>query len=246
MPLAESALPVFQRGSWPGKLRFRRGWARAEARLWNDAVPDASLRLLRGGSGFLTACTEKLRDFGAPTVLSPPLPESGRRPWQAAGYDHFVDLALMRLDLEMAPPTPDHLVVGIDDPDLEPLLDIDRASFSDFWRFDANGMSEALRATGRSKTFVIRGSDGAPAAYVIVGYGHAMAYLQRLAVHPDWQGNQMGRSLVRVAARSARTSGARAMLLNTQLDNEAAIGLYEVEGFVVLPERLAVLRSAET
>jgi ribosomal protein S18 acetylase RimI-like enzyme len=33
------------------------------------------------------------------------------------------------------------------------------------------------------------------------------------------------------------------MLLNTQFDNEAALGLYEAEGFVILPERLAVLRS---
>jgi peptide alpha-N-acetyltransferase len=78
---------------------------------------------------------------------------------------------------------------------------------------------------------------------VIVGYGHAMTYLQRLAVHPEWQGTGMGRSLVRVAARSARTAGAQAMLLNTQFDNTAAIGLYEAEGFVTLPERLALFRS---
>ena len=54
----------------------------------------------------------------------------------------------------------------------------------------------------------------------------------------------MGRSLVRVAARSARAAGARAMLLNTQFDNKAALRLYEVEGFVILPESLAVLRSS--
>ena len=243
MPLAESALPVFQRGDWPGKRRFRRGWARAEARRWNDVIPDANLRLLRGGSGFLTACTEKLREFGAPSVLSPPLPVSGRRTWRTAGYEEFVELALMRLDLESGPATPDHLVVETQDPDLDDLLEVDRSSFADFWRFDHNGLSEAIAATGKSKSFIVRGGDGPPIAYVIVGYGHAIAYLQRLAVHPEWQGNGMGRSLVRVAARSARASGARAMLLNTQFDNKAALGLYEAEGFVILPERLAVLRS---
>ena len=244
MPLAESALPVFQRGDWPGRIRFRRGWARAEARRWNDVVPDANLRLLRGGAGFLAACTEKLREYGAPTVLSPPLPTSGRRTWRSAGYDEFVDLALMRLDLDSMPVTPDHLVVEVTEPDLDELLEVDQASFTDFWRFDRNGLSEAIAAAGKSKTFVIRGGNGSHAAYVIVGYGHAISYLQRLAVHPEWQGNGMGRSLVRVAARSARAAGARAMLLNTQFDNEAALRLYEVEGFVILPERLAVLRSS--
>ena len=33
------------------------------------------------------------------------------------------------------------------------------------------------------------------------------------------------------------------MLLNTQHDNDAAIGLYETEGYVQLPESLAVLKA---
>jgi ribosomal protein S18 acetylase RimI-like enzyme len=69
-----------------------------------------------------------------------------------------------------------------------------------------------------------------------------MAYLQRLAVHPDWQGQQMGRSLTRGAARMALKAGSKAMILNTQADNDAAIALYESEGFVTLSEPLALLR----
>ena len=52
----------------------------------------------------------------------------------------------------------------------------------------------------------------------------------------------MGRSLVRVAARKARAAGARVMLLNTQVDNEAAMRLYESEGYVRLPDPLHLLR----
>ena len=33
------------------------------------------------------------------------------------------------------------------------------------------------------------------------------------------------------------------MLLNTQFDNRGAIGLYESEGFVLLPEALALLKT---
>jgi ribosomal protein S18 acetylase RimI-like enzyme len=77
----------------------------------------------------------------------------------------------------------------------------------------------------------------------VVGYGHAISYLQRVAVHPDWQGQGMGRSLIRAAARSAKRHGSRAMLLNTQFENEPAIALYESEGYILLPESLAVLKA---
>jgi ribosomal protein S18 acetylase RimI-like enzyme len=52
----------------------------------------------------------------------------------------------------------------------------------------------------------------------------------------------MGRSLIRAAARTARSAGSRSLMLNTQTDNAVAIALYESEGFVTLPEPLAVLR----
>jgi ribosomal protein S18 acetylase RimI-like enzyme len=53
----------------------------------------------------------------------------------------------------------------------------------------------------------------------------------------------MGRSLIRAVARSARRHGSKALLLNTQLDNATAAGLYETEGYVQLPDSLAVLKA---
>ena len=223
-------------------MTFRRGWARADARPWNDAESTASLRLMRGGSGFLQACTTRLTAMGAPSVLSPPLPASAFSPWVEADYEPFLDLALMRLELTEQPPCPNHLVVDGGDVPLEKLLEIDAAAFLPFWRFDENGMGEALEATGNSDTLIIRDADGGPAGFAIVGYGSAVAYLQRVAVHPTWQGQGMGRSLVRASARRARKNGAKIMLLNTQFDNEPAIGLYKEEGFALLPEPLSLLR----
>jgi ribosomal protein S18 acetylase RimI-like enzyme len=242
MALAESPIPVFQRGDWPGPLTLRRGWARAEARPWNDAVPDAILRMVRGGTSFLEACTGLLVERGAPSVFTPPLATSARRSWDSAGYRPFLELALMRRSLEDPIGSPDHLVVEVDGSDPAGLLDIDRAAFAEFWRFDRRGLEEAMGATSRSSVFVVRNSDGRPAAYAIVGYGHAISYLQRVAVDPAWQGRGMGRSLVRVAARATRNAGARAMLLNTQFDNEPAMELYRSEGYVTLTEPLVVLR----
>jgi len=242
MALTESPFKVMHRGEWPGPMTFRRGWARADARPWNDADITASLRLVRGGGGFLEACTGRLTDLGAPSVLSPPLPASAHAPWIEAGYQPFLDLALMRLELSELPKSPNHLVVDGSDVPLPRLLEIDAAAFTSFWRFDEHGITEAIEATGDSDTLIIRDADGGPAGFAIVGYGSAVAYLQRVAVHPMWQGQGMGRSLVRAAARRARKNGAKIMLLNTQYDNESAIGLYEAEGFSLLPEPLSLLR----
>jgi len=148
----------------------------------------------------------------------------------------------MRLDLSSPSRTPDHLVVTTSDAPVDDLLRIDHAAFDDFWRFDRFGMEEAVSATNKTKTLLIRGSEGEPIAFAVVGIGHAVAYLQRLAVDPHWQNQRMGRSLIRAAARTGRSAGSHALMLNTQTDNDAAIALYESEGFVTLPEPLAVLR----
>ncbi len=243
MALAESPIRLACRGDWPGPVTFRRGWSRADARPWNQDVAEASIRLVRGGSTFLAACASQLVEFGAESVLSPPLPKSGQGPWRDAGFDPFMDLALMRRALDATPRAPDHLVVAADDIAIEELLAIDAVAFDSFWRFDANGLAEAIEATGRSSILIIRDGDGHPAAFAVVGFGSAISYLQRVAVDPAWQGQGMGRSLIRVAARKARSASAQVMLLNTQYDNARAIALYESEGFVQLPEPLGLLRS---
>ena len=47
---------------------------------------------------------------------------------------------------------------------------------------------------------------------------------------------------MRAAARRARRNGAKILLLNTQYDNTPAIGLYEEEGYCLLPDPLSLLR----
>jgi len=243
LALVDTPHRVFQRGSWPGSVSLRRGWARAEARPWNASVEDASLRVIRGGSGFIGACVEKLNQAGAPAALSTPLSRSARKPWEAAGFVDYIDLALMRLGLDEGIPAPQHLVAREDHPNLQAMLEIDRVAFPTFWRFDSLALVESTQATPSSKVFVIKDGEQGIAGFAVVGYGHAISYLQRVAVHPDWQGQGMGRSLVRAASRSAKRHGSKAILLNTQFDNTSAIGLYEAEGYIQLPESLAVLKS---
>ena len=90
---------------------------------------------------------------------------------------------------------------------------------------------------------VVRTAENGLAGYAVTGTGSTLAYLQRVAVDPKYQGTGIGRSLVRSAARWARKEGASALMLNTQVGNEPAMHLYESEAFHTLDEPLEVLRS---
>jgi len=223
-------------------VTLRRGWAKAAARPWNQDYNDAHLRIIRGGPGFIAGCAERLFAAGAPSVISIPLPHAAARPWRAAGFEPYLNLALLRLDLGSSPSTPNHLVQQGSRDDVAAAAIIDSQAFEPFWRLDAIGLTEALDATPKSALLVIRDDVGGLAGFAILGLGHALAYLQRMAVSPRWQRQGMGRSMVRACARQARQNGAGALLLNTQTDNGAALSLYEQEGFINLSDSLGLLR----
>jgi ribosomal protein S18 acetylase RimI-like enzyme len=230
-------------GVWPGAITLQRGWSFAESRPWNDSVSSAHLRILRGGAVFLDDCVTALTGLGAEGVLSPPLPPGAQRIWAQAEFVPHASLSVLRRDLGHVP-APDHLVVAGSAADLREALRIDALAFSEFWRFDRLAILEALRATSRSVIHVIRAAERGLAGYAITGVGVAVAFLQRIAVDPAWQGMGCGRSLVRASARWAKQAGASALVLNTQADNSRAIGLYCSEGFEVLDGGLDVLRRS--
>jgi ribosomal protein S18 acetylase RimI-like enzyme len=159
-----------------------------------------------------------------------------------AGFESHIQLALLRLELDDPLAAPDHLVAPGTAEDLDAATKIDAEAFTPFWRLDRLGLEEAMLATSRSVLLIIRDPDNGVAGFGIVGLGPALAYLQRVAVAPQWQRQGMGRSLVRASARHARSQGARALLLNTQLDNVPAFALYELEGFSVLTDALDLMR----
>jgi GNAT superfamily N-acetyltransferase len=204
----------------------------------------AHLRLVRGGgSSFIDECFDLLRELGIDSVLSPPLPPSARPTWEEAGFGICADLTLMRRQLDRIAP-PSHIVLDGTDLDIPEVLRIDGVAFDEFWRFDRDALEEAMAATPRSALHVVRSVEGGLAGFAVTGTGHSVAYLQRLAVDPRWQGQGIGRSLIRTSARWAKRAEARSIMLNTQTENTGAIGLYEAEGFELLTEPLAVLQRA--
>lgn len=112
--------------------------------------------------------------------------------------------------------------------DLEPIVIIDRAAFKPYWwRSEATLGRRAARAS--KFTMAERGGK-------VVGYAEweshlPAAHLNRIAVHPDEQGQGVGRLLLRDVVQTAWRSGVEELSLNTQRQNRRARHLYDTFGF---------------
>lgn len=120
------------------------------------------------------------------------------------------------------------------------LEDIDRRSFGDEWSLDAVSLREAVRATHISAVFTV--GHGRPHGFVIAGHTRGIGYIQRLAVAPDHQRRGSGTALMAVAYRWLRRHRCSQIVVNTETDNAAALGLYAKFGFRRLPDGLSVLQ----
>jgi ribosomal protein S18 acetylase RimI-like enzyme len=125
----------------------------------------------------------------------------------------------------------------------------DRAAFGAAWGHDAAELAEICRATpvhaARYRLASPR-RHGLPgraevAAFAIAGASSDHGYLQRLAVDPSVQRRGHGRALTTDALRWMARRRLPDCLVNTSVDNSAALALYEAVGFAPMDEQLSVL-----
>lgn len=185
-------------------------------RVTSDEVRDALGRLPRTDRAIVT------------TALTPV--ESG--PFIENGFVERERLHLLRHDLnpmrsdDSAPPKIRKARRG----DIGAVLDIDGQSFDGFWRLDAPGIAGARHATPRHR-YAVATNDGSVVGYSIVGRADAVAFLQRLAIHPNQRRCGTARDLVADGVAWARQHGCRYMLVNTQVSNNGAFEFYKAVGF---------------
>ncbi len=123
------------------------------------------------------------------------------------------------------------------------VLELDHRAFRPFWRLDREGLEQAVDATPATRFRVVE-TDAGLCGYAVTGRADRRGYLQRVGVDPSAQGAGIGRSLVADALRWLRRHRAHDAVVNTQLDNVAALGLYRSCGFRELPSGLCVMSRA--
>jgi ribosomal protein S18 acetylase RimI-like enzyme len=219
-------------------IRFRGGVARVAA--WHGHSDIASVALQCRGAPSAEAIellVAQLRASGYREVITNALAPGASLPLVDAGFRIRGRLHLLSHDFASLPDA-SRRTRRAGAADRHNVLAVDAAAFDEFWRLDDVGLDQAARATPRSHLRVTR-SDPI-AGYGLFGRADGVGYVQRLAIHPDSQGSGNGSALLTDGLRWLRTRGARSAFVNTQVENERALHLYEQAGFRRLPVGLCV------
>lgn len=224
----------------------------------------AHLRLtsddLRPDADQLHALVEHARhDPTLTTVRTSALFPSAVAPFLAAGFTTVSRLALLRAELDAVAASPGGRrstaaaatndgtrVVAVRRRELAQLADIDEAAFGPGWNHGTDDLRAVCAATPAHRvagmTTAGRFSRHRPlVAFAIAGATATNGYLQRLSVHPDHHRQGHGAALTLDALRWMRARRLRACLVNTGIDNTAALALYAALGFRRLDDELQVM-----
>lgn len=219
------------------------GGVRIRVRPWRGREDTAECLAAPAGTvvppDLVRTALERARQRGYHRAVTPALPPQEWRPYVDGGFELRERLHLLSHDLYDLEPRTNHRHRRATRQDRDDVLAIDHAAFQPFWRLDAGGLEEAIRATPATRFRIGRDVR----AYSLIGRAGGRGYVQRLAVHPDDQGHGIGRGLVLDGLWWLRRWRVSEVLVNTQEGNERAVALYERLGFRHRHGGLAVLQA---
>ena len=222
-----------------GRERVRAGpWRGDQAVAFLSPLADAPAP----SAAFVRRCLDDLSAQGYQRVVTGALSPAESTGFLAAGFEITERLYLLAHDLKQVPPAAPVPMRRARGADRDEVLRLDHRAFRPFWRLDNHGLEDALRATPHARfrvSFVVEGITG----YAVHGRAGRRGYLQRLAVDPAQRGTGLGRALVVDGLRWLRRWRVERVIVNTQLDNDAALQLYEHLGFRRQPVGLSVLST---
>lgn len=128
-------------------------------------------------------------------------------------------------------PIQQFVAVNLDDAEMmKALVALDSRAFPWLWQNSAGEFAWWMRQPS------VEVWAGVIEDQVVSYYGttlfHQMGHLDRIAVHPDWQGKGLGREILTFAMQRLAQLGLPEAGLSTQMDNEVSRRLYERVGFV--------------
>ncbi len=223
-----------------GDQRARAGpWRRGAGVAFLMPAPDARPPTAE----FVRRCMALLADQGYHQVVTGALSPEEQVGFVEAGFGVQERLHLLLLDksVDLPPLPPGPRLSRVGRLRRKRVLDVDASAFPPFWRLDEVGLKEALLATPQRHFRAAVGEHGSVLGYAICGAASGRGFVQRLAVSPEAQGRGIGKRLLLDGLVWLRRAGTQQVAVNTQLGNEAALGLYRSVGFREDPRGLNVL-----
>jgi len=223
------------------------GSERARAGPWRGHRDVAYLSPLANAplpsAAFVRRCLEQLAAHGYQRVVTGALSPAETTGFLAAGFEISEQLHLLAHDLRRIPDAPSPVPLRrIGHGEQARVLDVDHRAFPPFWRLDPGGLQDAVHATPQAR-WRVAGHHRTVIGYAITGRSGRRGYLQRLAVDPDQSGQGIGAALVVDGLRWLKRWRVEHVAVNTQLDNDRALRLYERLGFRRQPLGLSVLSA---
>ncbi len=232
----------------PWRVRMSSAGAAAVVERWRA---DLDILAIRGLWCMEQAIPQMLSELGAlaeaqgfARLLSPLTPVDSRRMYERAGMEVVQRLVSFRLDRTAAAaidaPAPNGVRLRRATPADPAILDaLDRASFDDFWAYGPERIARYIA----EERVVVAESEGRAIGYTLCTVERSSGTLGRLAVSPESRRSGVGAFLVRDAVTAMLGSGASAITLCTQQENDAARSLYRAMGFREIPGGLVMLMS---
>jgi ribosomal protein S18 acetylase RimI-like enzyme len=112
--------------------------------------------------------------------------------------------------------------------DYETIAATDLAAFTPPWQMSASLMRQAIPM---ADFLTVAEIENQIVGYQLTTPSHQGAHLARLAVLPAWQGNGIGKALVRHLIEHYNRRGIRELTVNTQDTNTASLTVYRGLGF---------------
>ncbi len=121
--------------------------------------------------------------------------------------------------------------------DIAAITNLDATAFTPLWRNSQNALESAYHSAGFADVVTYENK--------IVGYQISTrtsfgVHLARLAIHPQHQGNGLGRGLVDHLIRESHLAGQDRITVNTQSSNKTSLALYHKLGFTPTGEEYPV------
>jgi ribosomal-protein-alanine N-acetyltransferase len=117
--------------------------------------------------------------------------------------------------------------------DFPSLYAVEELCFDPPFRFSRSTMRKLIESANSAT--LITEEDSELIGFSIVEWsivqGESAAYIQTLEVHPAFRGRGIGAELLVRAEESARSAGAHIINLHVDIENAAAIRLYERRGY---------------